>query len=131
MVWLHNNNRKKTKMAGTTEIYLCRAGQALKQGRVEYSDSIANKADAEADAIQRCKWDKKLAKIAYYAVTVEGDFRIILTYTNPNIGNDDEPEKPKEVKKKVLKKPSLVSRVIKAVSGAGPKKKARQRKEKT
>ncbi|MBC8267172.1 MAG: hypothetical protein H8E36_00290 [Rhodospirillaceae bacterium] len=119
-------------MADTTEIYLCRAGQDLKQGKVEYSDSITNKADAEADAIQRCKWNKKLAKIAYYAVNTEGDFRIILTYNNPNIGND-EPEKPKKVKKKPVKKPSLVKRVIRAVTGkdGGKKTKTKKAKAKT
>lgn len=116
-------------MAGTTEIYLCREGQTLKQGRVEYSDSIDNKADAEADAMQRCKWDKKLAKVAYYAVTEEGDFRIIFTYNNPNIGND-EPVKQKKVKKKPVKKPSLISRVINAVTGPAPKKKSKPGKKK-
>ncbi len=114
-------------MVGTTEIYLCRTGQALKQGRVEYSDSIDNKAAAEADAVQRCKWDKKLAKIAYYAINEEGDFRIIFTYNNPNIGSDDGSKKVKKVKKKVVKKPGLVSRVINAVTGSGPTKKNKSR----
>lgn len=114
-------------MAGTTEIYLCRAGQALKQGRVEYSDSIGNRADAEADAVQRCKWDKGLAKIAYYAINAEGDFRIIFTYNNPNIGNDDDEPKPKKARKKAVKKRGLISRIIRAVSGSGKKKKAKSR----
>ena len=116
-------------MGDTTEIYLCRVGQSLKQGQVEYSDSVTNKAEAEADAIQRCKWNKKLAKIAYYAVNTEGDFRIILTYNNPNIGND-EPEKPKKVKKKPVKKPGLVKRVIKAVTGKNDRKKTKPKKAK-
>jgi len=115
-------------MAGTTEIYLCRAGQALKQGQVEYSDRIETKGEAEADAIQRCKWNKKLAKIAYYAVNEEGDFRVILTYNNPNIGNDA-PKAPKKVKAKPVEKPNLINRIIKAVTGSGKKvkKKAKPR----
>jgi hypothetical protein len=117
-------------MSAATEIYLCRPGQALKQGRVEYSDSITTKAEAEADAIQRCKWDKKLAKIAYYAVNAEGDFKIILTYNNPNIGNDEE-EKPKKIKKKPVKKQGLIARVVNAVTGSGPKKKTGKKKKKT
>jgi hypothetical protein len=108
-------------MANTTEIYLCRKGQDLKQGKVAYSDAIETKAEAEVDAIQRCKWNNKLAKIAYYAVNEEGDFRIILVYNNPNLDND-EPKKPK-VKKKAVKKPGFVSRVIKAVTGPDKKKK--------
>lgn len=107
-------------MADTTEIYLCRKDQSLQQGRVEYSDSISNKAEAQADAIQRCKRDNKLAKIAYYAVNQEGDFKVILTYSNPNI---DEKPKPKKVKKKKVPKPGLVRRVINALSGSGTKKK--------
>ena len=116
-------------MAGTTEIYLCRAGQPIKQGRVEYSDEIESREDAQADAIQRCKWDKKVAKIAYYAVNDEGDFKIILTYNNPNYEKAEE-EKPKEKKKKPEKKPGLVTRVIRAVTGDGTKKKKPKKKKK-
>lgn len=112
-------------MAGTTEIYLCRKGQTLKQGRVQYSDSIETKADAEADATQRCKWDKKLAKIGYYAVNEAGDFRVILTYNNPNLNDEDEPKKPKKIKK-IKKKAGLFDRVIKAVSGPGKSKKKKK-----
>ncbi len=117
-------------MSGATEIYLCKPGQDLKQGRVEYSDSIATKADAEADALQRCRFDKNLAKIAYYAVNDEGDFKVILTYNNPNIGTEEE-EKPKKAKKKPEKKPGLLTRVINAVTGNGaPKKKKKSAKKK-
>lgn len=114
-------------MSGATEIYLCKPGQELKQGRVEYSDSISTKAEAEIDALQRCKWDKSLAKIAYYAVNDEGDFKIILTYNNPHIEDEDE-EKPKKVKKKKPeKKPGLMTRLIQAVSGNGTKKNGKKK----
>jgi hypothetical protein len=114
-------------MSGATEIYLCKAGQELKQGRMEFSDSITTRAEAEVDAVQRCKWDKKLAKIAYYAVNDEGDFKIILTYNNPNTG-DEEEEKPKKIKKKPEKKPGLMTRVIQAVTGSGSSKTKKKKK---
>lgn len=103
------------KMTATTEIYLCKAGQTLDQGRVEYSDSIDNRADAEADAIQRCKWDRKLAKVAYYALGDDGDFRIIFTYINPNPDTGEGRKKPRKAKKKAIKKPGLAARAIAAI----------------
>ncbi len=117
-------------MSEATEIYLCKAGQALKQGRVEYSDSISTKAEAELDAIQRCKWDKKIAKVAYYAVNDAGDFKIILTYNNPHVEKDEE-EKPEKVKKKPTKKPGLVARVVQAVTGPSATKKKIKKKPAT
>lgn len=111
-------------MSGTTEIYLCRAGQSLKQGRIEYSDSIDTRDEAMSDAEARCARDNKLAKIAYYAVNEAGDFRVIYTHNNPNaagLGAKDEPGLKKKKKKPV--KRSLLSRLVKAVSGNGKKSK--------
>ncbi|MHA1598962.1 MAG: hypothetical protein ACTSV1_09590 [Alphaproteobacteria bacterium] len=113
-------------MSGTVEIYLCRAGQSLKQGRVEYSDSISTREDAKADAEGRCSFNKRLAKIAYYAVDDEGGFRVIYTHNNPNaigLGGDAEPTKKKKKKPKKPVKKSLVKRFLKVVSGAGKKTK--------
>jgi len=121
-------------MSGTTEIYLCRAGQSLKQGRVEYSDSIANRNEAQSDAEARCSRDNKLAKIAYYAVNEAGDFRVIYTHNNPNaagLGGGDEGglEKKKKKKKKPVKRP-LLSRLVGAVFGSGKKPKKSKKAKK-
>ncbi|NQV46753.1 MAG: hypothetical protein HQ504_03130 [Rhodospirillaceae bacterium] len=110
-------------MSGATEIYLCKAGQSLKQGRVEYSDSIENKADAEADAIERCRFNKFYAKLAYYAVSENGDFRCIFTYNNPNVSGSVG-EKQEEKKKKVsVKKLSIIERVVGSLTGSTKKSK--------
>jgi len=121
-------------MSGTTEIYLCRAGQSLKQGRVEYSDSIASRDEAQSDAEARCARDNKLAKIAYYAVNEEGDFRVIYTHNNPNaagLGGDEEttPEENKKKKKKPVKR-SLLSRLAESVFGNGKKSKKSKKSKK-
>ena len=67
----------------TTEIYLCREGQALKTGRVEYSDTIQTRAEAEIDARDQCRRDPTIARVAYYAVAEDGSFRSIYSYHNP------------------------------------------------
>ena len=70
-------------MAGTTEIYICQPGQAIQEGRVEYS-SIANRNEAEVDAIQRVRNDPTIAKLAYYTIKDDGGFRSLYSYDNPN-----------------------------------------------
>ena len=70
-------------MSGATEIYICRPGQSLKEGRVEYG-SMETRNEAESDAERRLKTDPSIAKIAYYAVKPNGDFRCIFTKNNPN-----------------------------------------------
>jgi len=67
----------------TTEIYVCMDGQELRDGRLELSESIGDKAAAEADARARCARDPAIARVAYYAVADSGAFRLILAYTNP------------------------------------------------
>ncbi|OFX07645.1 MAG: hypothetical protein A2516_11065 [Alphaproteobacteria bacterium RIFOXYD12_FULL_60_8] len=69
-----------------TEIYLCKPGQALKEGRIEMSHDINDKEDAKADAERRCKYDTSTERIAYYHVSESGSFRCIYTHTNPNAG---------------------------------------------
>ena len=66
------------------EIYMCRPGQKLEDGRLDYADDIANKAQAQADAEQRCRRDPKLDRVIYYAVQPDNNFQRLLTYTNPN-----------------------------------------------
>ena len=68
----------------TVEIYLCKEGQPLQDGRLVHSDDILDRTDAEADALERCRSDPTLAKVAYYKLKDDGDFRIMYSYTNPN-----------------------------------------------
>jgi len=64
-----------------TEIYSCRPGQKLKEGRLDYSHDITSRAQAEADAKRRCMGDSTLAKIAYYTVGDDGSYRLMYTHT--------------------------------------------------
>lgn len=70
-------------MADVTEIYMCKEGQALKEGKLEVSHDIITKQDAQYDAAERCKFDKTLYTVSYYKVTADGDFKVFFTYTNP------------------------------------------------
>ncbi len=67
----------------STEIYSCREGQKLKQGKQDYSD-IDDRETAEADAKRRCKLDPTIKKVAYYKVAADGGFRLFFSYTNPH-----------------------------------------------
>jgi hypothetical protein len=105
----------------TTEIYLCKEGQALKEGKLEYSSTIDHKDDAAADALRRCQRDPTLKKIAYYKVSTDGEFRVFYSYTNPNC----KPAPPKPIggaapaKKAVARKPppklGFFARMLKAL----------------
>lgn len=72
-------------MSDAVEIYVCMEGQALKEGKVEYSQSIYDKHAAEQDVQARVTRNPKIHKIAYYRVNAEGDFRIFYSFTNPNL----------------------------------------------
>ena len=76
-------------MPGATEIYICQPGQAIKEGKVEYS-SIETRAEAEIDAIQRVRADPGIAKLAYYAVKDDGGFKSLYSFDNPRAGNAPE-----------------------------------------
>lgn len=69
-------------MFGNTEIYVCKPGQAIKDGRVETSD-IQTKSEARADAERRFKHDRSIGKIAYYDVKEDGTFKSIFSMENP------------------------------------------------
>ncbi len=71
-------------MAGTTEIYICYPGQAIKEGKCEYSD-IQSRMEADSDAARRFADDPKIAKSAYYKVNEDGDFKILCTKENANV----------------------------------------------
>ena len=68
----------------TTEIYSCKDGQSLKQGKLDYDASITTKDEAASDALRRCQRDPSLKKIAYYKVSQDGEFRVFYSYTNAN-----------------------------------------------
>lgn len=68
-------------MSDLTEIYICKPGQELKQGKLEHSN-ISTKAEAEKDAKSRCKYDPTIGRIAYYSVDDSGNFRNFYTYDN-------------------------------------------------
>jgi hypothetical protein len=70
-------------MSGATEIYICQPGQALKEGRVEYG-TMETKDEAASDAERRIRQDPSIARIAYYAVTEDGNFRNFHVHENPN-----------------------------------------------
>jgi hypothetical protein len=66
-----------------TEVYSCREGQELKQGKLDYCE-IEDRGEAEDDAKRRCQRDPTIKKIAYYKVATDGEFRMFYSYTNPN-----------------------------------------------
>ena len=68
----------------TTEIYSCKEGQSLKEGKLDYNASITTKDEAASDALRRCQRDPSLRKIAYYKVSPDGEFRVFYSYTNAN-----------------------------------------------
>ena len=70
-------------MSDVTEIYICKDGQKLKDGKLEYSGQVENKDEAEADAKRRCNQDATIAKIAYYKVSLSGKFSNFFVYENP------------------------------------------------
>lgn len=96
----------------STEVYICKAGQSLKQGKVEYAD-IDNRNEAEADAKQRCSADPTIAKIAYYVIKDDGDFRCIYTHQGDATTQPATDTKPKpKAKKKPAKKKSFLQRLF-------------------
>ena len=68
----------------TTEIYICKDGQEIKQGKLVYSDDVVDREGADEDARRRCRSDPTIKKIAYYKVAPSGDFRVFFSYTNPD-----------------------------------------------
>jgi len=74
-------------MPDVVEIYLCKAGQKLEDGRMIMSNDIIDKEAAKADAVNRVKISPSLARIAYYAISSNGDFKPYYSYTNPNVDN--------------------------------------------
>ncbi|MBT5050004.1 MAG: hypothetical protein HOM58_15995 [Rhodospirillaceae bacterium] len=67
-------------MSGTTEIYICKPGQEIRQGKLETSDTVTSRAAAMADATLRTKADSSIAVIAYYAVDDNGQVEDLYTF---------------------------------------------------
>src|SRR5690606_42148677 len=62
-------------MNGVTEIYICKPGQAIKEGKLERSTTVRTRSDALIDSVRRCKADPTIAQITYYAVADGGGFK--------------------------------------------------------
>lgn len=94
-------------MPDVVEIYLCKAGQKLEDGRLVMSNDISDKEAAKADALSRSKISPSLARIVYYAISSNGDFKPYYSYTNPNVANalPKTTRLPKRNKPKRKKKP--------------------------
>ena len=71
-------------MSAITEIYICQPGQALKEGKLVVSYDVTNRDHARTDAVARCRLDKNIARIIYYAIRDDGDFRTLYSHDNPN-----------------------------------------------
>jgi hypothetical protein len=114
-------------VSDVTEIYSARGDQSIRDGALDYSDTITTKCDAEADAEARCKRDRTIRKVAYYIVRDDGTFKTLFAYDNPDPVNlsagrlpgrkpDPLPRmagRPPTPKSK--KKPKLVDRLIEAL----------------
>jgi hypothetical protein len=106
----------------STEIYICAEGQDLREGRLEFSDTIVDRAGAEADAQARCRRDPSIAKVAYYAMSDSGGFRLIVAYTNPSVRRGPVPRRvgapavtPRRAPPKPAPAPGLLSRVMRSL----------------
>jgi len=107
-----------------TEIYSCKDGQALKEGKLDYSDSITTREEAEPDAKRRCQKDPTIKKVAYYKVSASGEFKVFYSYTNPNCKPAGARPMAASVKPAAKKppakpapKPGLITRIVKALGG--------------
>jgi len=94
-------------MPDVVEIYMCKAGQKLDQGQMVVSHDITDKEAAKADAESRCKINPTLARVAYYAINPNGDFKPYYAYANPNIDatkpKAESPARKRKKKKKPVK----------------------------
>lgn len=114
-------------MSDVVEIYSARGDQSIRDGALDYSNTITTKGQAEADAVDRCKRDRTVRKIAYYIVRDDGSFKTLFSYENPEPVNltsnrarrqmaDPAPRmKGKPPPSKSTKKPKLVDRLIDAL----------------
>jgi len=98
-------------MSGNTEIYICKPGQAIKDGRIEVSN-IQTRDEARIDAERRFKHDKSIDKIAYYEVRDDGTFKSIFSLESPTLTAN------RPAKAAVTRKPAARKRTRTNGSGA-------------
>ncbi len=104
-----------------TEVYSCRDGQEIKQGKLDYTE-IDNRAAAEADARRRCAQDPTLKRVVYYRVEPGGAFRLLLSYENPHCvatvkqtPADKFRPRPRRTPEATPAKPGLLDRIKSAI----------------
>ncbi len=78
-------------MATGTEIYICKKGQKLEDGRMEFVPERMDRNRAQLDARERMDRDESIAKIGYYAVDDEGNFKPIHTAESPMVNDASKP----------------------------------------
>ncbi|CCQ72072.1 hypothetical protein [Magnetospira sp. QH-2] len=108
----------------TCEIYICKPGQPLKEGRMEMNHDVTCKEEAISDAERRIKMSPSIGKIAYYLLSDSGSFRCIYTHNNeaaakaapPKRRSGGGPSGPVRVKKKKKKPKGLLAK-LKAWAG--------------
>ena len=117
-------------MSNAVEIYVCLEGQALKEGKVEYSQTIQDKYQAENDAKERVRRNPMIHKIAYYKINDEGDFKIFYSFTNTALHKPQSviEEHNKKPKKKKAPKPTFWQKLFGITPKAKTKSKAGSRK---
>jgi hypothetical protein len=71
-------------MVDVVEIYICKKGQKIEEGQMVMSHDIDCKEAAKEDAEKRCKIIPSIEKVVYYDVG-GGGFRVLFSYTNPNV----------------------------------------------
>ncbi len=106
-------------MSGATEIYICKPGQEIKEGKLEYSSTVTSRTDAMADSTRRCNVDPSIGMIVYYAVSEDGSFKTLFSYENPKARKVTKRRVPKgavtrlpgSARKKQPQKASLFDRV--------------------
>ena len=117
---------EKAEMSEVVEIYSARGDESIRDGALDYSSTIKTRGQAEADAVDRCRRDRTIRKVAYYIVRDDGSFRTLFTYDNPEPVSliakrarrrmaDPLPRfKGKLPKPEAKKKPNLMNRLIEA-----------------
>ncbi|MCW9032656.1 MAG: hypothetical protein OQK35_06980 [Alphaproteobacteria bacterium] len=79
-------------MIEVVEIYICKKGQNVKDGQMVVTDSIANKIQAQSDAVSRCKTDSSINRVVYYDITNGGQ----KVFYSHNLSEERVAKKPKK-----------------------------------
>ena len=60
-------------MTESTEIYICRNGDSIRDGNLYYSQEIVTRLHAERDARELCLQDRSINRVAYSRSTRPAD----------------------------------------------------------